>query len=134
MFFITHNKQIYFRSKHFFVQLLLVTAIFFLQPTVLLADWSGQVVWIQDGDSLIIKRGRKRVTVRLQGIDAPEKGQPYAAHAKKAAIRLVKNRNVRVLVKEKDKFGRTVARVILPDGRNLSHVMVDLGWAWRHIY
>jgi micrococcal nuclease len=120
--------------NHSIILFLLLTISVFFNSTPSMADWTGQVVWIQDGDSLIIKQGRKRLTVRLQGIDTPEKGQPYAEQAKRAAIRLAKNRTVRVLVREKDKYGRTIARVILPDGRNLSHIMVASGLAWRHIY
>ncbi len=112
--------------------LLLLFSLFFIQPA--LADWSGPVVWVQDGDSLIVKRGGERVVIRLQGIDTPEKGQPFAQEAKKTAIRLAKNKRVRIQVKERDKYGRMVAQVFLPDGRNLAHTLVRMGLAWRHIY
>ncbi|MBF0358374.1 MAG: thermonuclease family protein [Magnetococcales bacterium] len=122
--------------KYQFISLkfLILVAVCSLFASTSHADWTGQVVWIQDGDSLIIKNGKKKRTVRLQGIDSPEKGQPYAQEAKRAAINLAKNRIVRVLVKESDRYGRTVAKVILPDGQNMSHAMVAMGLAWRHIY
>lgn len=34
------------------------------------ADWSGQVVKVQDGDSLTVLLGNKQVRVRLDAIDA----------------------------------------------------------------
>lgn len=113
---------------------LLLTINLFTNAHSAQADWSGRVVWVQDGDSIIIMHGNKRKTVRLQGIDCPEKGQPYAKQATKAAIDLAKDRTVRVLVKELDKFGRTVASVILPDGTDLGKTLVSRGLAWRHIY
>jgi micrococcal nuclease len=29
-----------------------------------------------------------------------------------------------------DKYGRTLATVMLPDGRNLNHELVREGWCW----
>ncbi|MBF0444564.1 MAG: thermonuclease family protein [Magnetococcales bacterium] len=121
------------RFQSFFVKLLIFLALFYPNATLAYGEWRGQVVWVQDGDSLLIKKGGKNIRVRLQGIDAPEKGQPFAEKAKYAAIKMAKNRNVQVVVKERDKFGRTVAKVILPDGRNMSYTMVEMGLAWRHI-
>jgi micrococcal nuclease len=37
---------------------------------------------------------------------------------------------VTVKVRDKDRYGRTVADVILPDGRNLNHKLVKAGYAW----
>ncbi|MBF0382990.1 MAG: thermonuclease family protein [Magnetococcales bacterium] len=91
------------------------------------------MVWVQDGDSLIIKKNGRNVRVRLQGIDAPEKGQPFANKAKYAVINMAKNRSVRVVEKERDRYNRVVAKVFLPDGRDLSYVMVESGLAWRHV-
>jgi micrococcal nuclease len=123
------------RFQSVFVKLIpILLALFYPFATLAYGEWSGQVVWVQDGDSLIIKKDSKNIRVRLQGIDAPEKGQPFAEKAKYAAINMAKNRNVRVVVKERDKYGRTVAKVILPDGRNMSYNMVEKGLAWRHIH
>jgi endonuclease YncB( thermonuclease family) len=35
-----------------------------------------------------------------------------------------------VLVRDTDRYGRTVAEVILPDGRNVNQEMVKAGYAW----
>lgn len=112
----------------------LILMLILMDPFEALADWSGRVVWVQDGDSLIILQGGEKRTIRLQGIDSPEKGQPFAREATQTAIQLAKNRQVTVKEKEKDRYSRIVAQVFLPDGRNLSHVMVEKGMAWRHIY
>ena len=37
---------------------------------------------------------------------------------------------VRVEPRDTDRFGRTVALVVLPDGKVLNHELVRGGWAW----
>jgi endonuclease YncB( thermonuclease family) len=32
----------------------------------------------------------------------------------------------------KDKYGRTIADVFLPDGTNINHMLVKDGWCWRY--
>ncbi len=32
----------------------------------------------------------------------------------------------------KDKYGRTLAAVFLPDGTNVNHALVKDGWCWRY--
>jgi endonuclease YncB( thermonuclease family) len=42
-----------------------------------LGDFTGPVVKVQDGDTLTVLVANAEVRVRLDGIDAPEMGQPY---------------------------------------------------------
>jgi len=44
--------------------------------------WWGEVVHVHDGDHLVVERGGKPTNVRLYGVDAPEKGQPYWEEAR----------------------------------------------------
>jgi len=39
-----------------------------------LADFTGKVVGISDGDTITVLNGKEQVKVRLDGIDCPEKG------------------------------------------------------------
>jgi endonuclease YncB( thermonuclease family) len=45
------------------------------------ADFSCHVVGILDGDTLEVLNGHHADRIRLNGIDCPEKGQPYGKHA-----------------------------------------------------
>jgi len=66
----------------------------------------------------------------LHGIDAPESGQDFGSRAKQAASDLAFGRTVTVRPREIDRYGRTVADVILPDGRSLNRELVGQGMAW----
>ncbi|MEJ7638328.1 MAG: thermonuclease family protein [Singulisphaera sp.] len=94
------------------------------------ADGTGRVVGVSDGDTLTVLKDRKQVKVRLHGIDAPETGQDFGSRAKQAASDMEFGRTVTVRPHEIDRYGRTVADVILPDGRSLNRAMVGQGMAW----
>ena len=46
------------------------------------ADFTGRVVGISDGDTISVLHDGRAEKVRLYGIDAPEKGQPFTNRAK----------------------------------------------------
>jgi endonuclease YncB( thermonuclease family) len=66
----------------------------------------------------------------LNGIDCPEKGQPCGKRAKQAASALVYGKEVTIQTHGKDKYGRTLADVLQPDGTNVTHTLVKEGWWW----
>ena len=74
-------------------------------------------------------------TARLMGhakarIDYPEKGQPYGKRAKQAASELIFGNEVTLQTHGHDKYKRTLADVLLPDGMNLNQELVKQGWCW----
>lgn len=80
-----------------------------------------------------MQRGGRRVEVRVFGIDAPEKGQPFSARARARARDLLDGTEVRVAVRtSRDSYGRVVGEVMLPDGRDYAGVMVGEGLAWQY--
>lgn len=64
------------------------------------------------------------------GIDCPEKSQPYGKKPKQAASALVFGEDITLQTYGKDKYGRTIADVLLPDGTNVNHKLVEDGWCW----
>jgi endonuclease YncB( thermonuclease family) len=93
-------------------------------------DFSGKVIGVSDGDTLTILRDRTPVKIRLRGIDCPETGQDFGSRAKSVTSELAFGKVVTVHPRRKDRYGRTVADVILPDGRILNHELVRRGVAW----
>jgi micrococcal nuclease len=95
------------------------------------ADFTAKVVGVSDGDTITLLRdGRTQVKIRLHGIDAPESGQEFGIRAKQAASELAFGKVATVKERDTDRYGRTVADVILPDGRSLNHEPVGHGMAW----
>jgi endonuclease YncB( thermonuclease family) len=55
--------------------------------------------------------GRTQHPIRIAGIDAPERRQPYSNAAKDNLARLVFNRNVEARCFKRDRYARNVCRV-----------------------
>lgn len=98
-----------------------------LVSTVLAADFSGLVVSVLDGDTIEVLHNNQAERIRLSGIDCPEKGQAYGKRAKQAASELVYGKEVTLQTYGEDKYGRTIADVLLPDGTNVNHALVKDG-------
>lgn len=112
----------------FLLALLLLSVAFNGQAADL--AFTGRVVGVSDGDTLSLLRDGRAVKVRLHGIDCPEKGQPFGAAAKKFTSDAAFGKEVTVQPKAKDRYGRTVAEIMLPDGTSLNQQLVSNGLAW----
>lgn len=108
----------------------LCLAFLIVLPWPALADFTGRVVGITDGDTLtVLDDAHRQHRVRLAAIDTPEARQPYGDRARQALSNLAFGRTVRVVEVDTDRFGRTVGRVYT--GRTeVSAEMVRQGAAW----
>jgi micrococcal nuclease len=93
-------------------------------------SFTGEVVGVLDGDTIKVLHNGKAHRVRLQGIDCPEKGQPFGNNAKQATSAMVFALEVALQIHGKDKYGRILAEVLLADGTNVNHALVKDGWCW----
>jgi len=93
-------------------------------------DYSGKVIGITDGDTITVLRGSSQNKIRLHGIDCPETGQDFGSKAKTVTSGLVFGKLVTVRVRGMDRYGRTVAEIVLPDQRILNQELVRQGYAW----
>ena len=93
-------------------------------------EFSGSVVGVLDGDTFNVLHNGRAERIRLNGIDCPEKGQAYGQKAKHAASDLVFGKEVTLHTFGKDKYGRTIGDVLLPDGTNVNQELVKKGWCW----
>lgn len=94
-------------------------------------EFSGKVIAVLDGDTLLVVRSGKPVKVRLAEIDAPEKVQPYGAESQQSLAELVIGKPVRVVSRAVDNYGRLVALVYAND-LNVNHEQVRRGMAWEY--
>lgn len=107
---------------------------------------SFTVCKIVDGDTLDldVKDGRDDYTrVRLLGIDTPETGGEqfsemyYAGEATNAAEELAMGEKVTVLIDDisdvRDRYGRLLAYIVLPNGRALNEELIRDGFGYADL-
>lgn len=92
--------------------------------------FKSRCVAVTDGDTIKVLRHGREERVRLNGIDCPEKGQPFGTQAKQATSDLVFGKTVTVEVRDVDRYGRLVADVALPSGVRVNEELVRQGMAW----
>ncbi|MGD9950645.1 MAG: thermonuclease family protein, partial [Desulfobulbus sp.] len=92
-------------------------------------SWSGPVLSISDGDTIIVLHEGKREKIRLYGIDCPEKDQVGGEEARKLTLALISGRRIEVEAKGKDRYGRTVGLVKI-DSTSLNESLILNGYAW----
>jgi hypothetical protein len=68
--------------------LALCSLLFLLIPSLAVADFSGQVISVLDGDTIEVLHNQHPERIRLSGIDCPEKDQAYGTRAKQAVSEL----------------------------------------------
>ncbi len=105
-------------------------------------DEQARVDFVYDGDTIRLHDGRK---VRLIGINAPEiahpkhdrparRDEPYSREARRAVIDLIPAAGtigLRIGRERRDRYGRLLAHVYLPDGRSLEGILLSRGLAMR---
>ena len=100
-------------------------------------SFQAQVIKITDGDSITVRAGTwsgtgdENVKIRLAEIDAPERGQPWGDRSRRELTSLVAGKTVIVQPKGKDRYGRTIAHIVI-DGRDVNAVMIERGAAWAY--
>jgi endonuclease YncB( thermonuclease family) len=90
----------------------------------------GKVIGIADGDTLTVLHNGAPEKIRLFGIDAPEKKQPFGDVAKRYASTRAFGKVVGVRVIGLDRYKRSIGVVELPGGTVLNVEMVRVGLAW----
>jgi len=107
-----------------------LTALLFTALPVAAESIDCRVIGIADGDTFSCLTAHKdQVRVRLGEIDAPELKQPYGSRARQALSGLVFGKDVTLHVQDRDRYGRTVARVTVGN-TDVNAEMVRTGAAW----
>lgn len=94
----------------------------------------GRCVGVHDGDSITLlvdtPDGKRQAKIRLDGIDAPELGQPFSRVSRVALADMVFDRECSVESRGTDKYARTIGRVSV-DRSDVNAAMLDSGLAWH---
>jgi endonuclease YncB( thermonuclease family) len=98
------------------------------------AGMSGRVARVTDGDTFRLDSpGVEQQIIRLYGVDAPERDQPYGSEASRALASRIDGRQVTVTVEDVDQYGRLVGTVYV-DGANVNLALIEEGAAWWYEY
>jgi endonuclease YncB( thermonuclease family) len=93
---------------------------------------AGRVSAVTDGDTLtLLATDASRQTIRLAGIDAPEKDQPFGTEARANLVKLALDREAIVEFHKRDVYGRLVGKVWV-DGVDINLEQVRAGLAWHY--
>lgn len=102
----------------------------------------GKVVSIADGDTVtILDSSQIQHKIRLAGIDAPERNQPFGNVSRQNLSDLVFQKQVRIETEKKDRYGRLVGKIWVEPtdcsgcgmtlDANLAQVKAGLAWWYR---
>ncbi|MBP9751494.1 MAG: thermonuclease family protein [Candidatus Moranbacteria bacterium] len=116
-----------------------------LDPVPVEEDVSGYpIVKVTDGDTIRVLMDGQGETLRLIGINTPETVDPrrpvecFGREASERAKEILSGS--RVLLEsdptqgDRDKYGRLLRYVLLPDGTNFNRKMIEEGYAYEYTY
>jgi micrococcal nuclease len=90
---------------------------------------TGKVVGVADGDTITVLQDRTQYKIRLYGIDCPESGQDFGNRAKQFVSGMVYGKQVQVIQKDMDRYGRVVGMVYVGN-TCVNEEIVRAGLAW----
>lgn len=88
---------------------------------------SGRVSYVIDGDTFILAGQKQKI--RLWGVDAPESDQSGGNAATSFLLSIAHGQKVTCKQMDTDRYGRSVARCFLSDGREINRLMIESPYA-----
>ena len=90
----------------------------------------SKVVGVADGGTItLLDSDRQQHRIRLAGIDAPEKGQPYGQRSKQHLADLAFGKDAKADCYKIDRYDRDVCTVY-GNGKDVGLAQLDAGLAW----
>lgn len=132
---ITNLRRLASEPKRLLAFLIVIGAVLFFN-TCASTSLNGVAQRVIDGDTIVLvdKSGQKH-TIRFFGIDAPETNtkQPFGEEAKDFLASMIADKEVKIIVKDRDKYGRIVG-IVKFEGKDINKIMVEKGYAWAYSY
>lgn len=115
-----------------FVLVAVALLISFPTTSVSASTLAGKVIGISDGDTIdVLDSSKTTHRIRLAGIDAPEKAQPFGQRSKEHLSDSVFGKQVEVQGGKIDKYGRTVGKILV-NGFDANLEQIRAGFAWHY--
>lgn len=119
------------KNLPFLLSLVFVTVVITFLLTTDMGNW--KVLKVADGDSFSLIKGGRELEIRLYGIDAPERTQPFYRKAATFTRKMLQRGKITFSEVDRDRYGRTVAWVYVnSDCLNEELVRHGLAWHYKH--
>jgi endonuclease YncB( thermonuclease family) len=115
------------------IVLFTLTVLAFVWTQTFAGALTGSVIKVADGDTINVLEDNTQHRIRLQGIDAPERKQPYGNASRIHLASLVAGKTVTVEWDKQDRYGRIVGFVIV-NGQDMNLEQLKAGMAWFYRY
>jgi micrococcal nuclease len=117
--------------RHLTIPIILIAAgLVFAAPPKVIEEFTGKVIGVTDGDTIKVLVNKESITIRLEGIDAPESKQSFGNKSKQALSDIVFGKEVTIRKTGDDRYGRTLGVVMVGD-LDANSKMIEDGWAWH---
>lgn len=111
---------------------LLCAAGMFACGTAMCGSIAAMVVGVSDGDTItVLDVDRRQWKIRLAGIDAPEKRQPFGQQSKQSLSDRVFGKQVVIETGKSDRYRRIVGKVAVA-GEDINLQQIHAGLAWHY--
>jgi len=112
--------------------------ILFLTSTYTFADFDAKVINIVDGDTIDVLDGRgEKLRIRLLGIDAPEREQPFGKKSMLYLKKIINGKSVIIISKPNNNkpytlgfYKRIIGKITL-NSKDVNFEMIKEGMAWH---
>jgi len=93
---------------------------------------TAKVVGVVDGDTIdVLLPGNIQQRLRLNGIDTPERGQPFGNNAKQYLSELIMGKQIEYEPLDTDRYDRVIAETYV-SGNRIGLLLVQTGLAWHY--
>lgn len=89
---------------------------------------------VADGDTItLLDSSKTQHKIRLDGIDAPERAQPFGSKSGEHLAGLVAGRQAVAQCSKRDRYGRHICRVLVAGvDANLAQIRAGMAWFYRY--
>jgi len=99
---------------------------------------STELIKIIDGDTVIVKINGEEKSIRLIGIDTPEKNECFEKEATEKLKEIIANKKIKLEADnsqdDKDKYDRLLRYIYLEDGTLINKKLIEEGVAKEYTY
>jgi micrococcal nuclease len=102
----------------------------FLNPEVYSQEYKGSIIRVIDGDTFIFLTSSGSLLVRMLGIDAPERDQPFSRESSEFLSKYLNNQAI-INVNGTDTDDRYMGTLFV-NGRNINLLSIKSGHSWHY--